>query len=312
MKYKEWLEIWLTKYTKYSVRVRTYEKYKYIVDKHIVNFLGDYDMDELSGSILQDFVLTKIECGNLKTGKGLSNNTVISICNILKRSIKECNNLNYTTTDNSNKIKLPQHREKQVTAFEKFEQEKIEKFCIKHKKPNYLGIVICLYTGIRIGELFALSYDDIDFKKCVMSINKTTYQTKRDGKVIRIVDRPKTSSSIRDIPLPKNIVQLLQKNKKLTKSRYVITTRTKGMVEMRSYQRTYQIILKKLKIQYKNFHSLRHTFATRATEIGADARTVSEILGHKNPIITLQRYTHSMTIHKVGMMNKLGNNLKLD
>ena len=78
------------------------------------------------------------------------------------------------------------------------------------------------------------------------------------------------------------------------------------MVGTRSYQRTFERILNKLNIPYKNFHSLRHTFATRALEFGMDVKTVSEILGHKNPMITLQRYTHSLMSYKTDMMNKFG------
>ena len=78
------------------------------------------------------------------------------------------------------------------------------------------------------------------------------------------------------------------------------------MVGTRSYERTFEIILKLLNIQYKNFHSLRHTFATRASEMGIDARSLSEILGHKNPTITLNRYAHSLLEHKTEMMNRIG------
>ena len=85
-----------------------------------------------------------------------------------------------------------------------------------------------------------------------------------------------------------------------------ITTKNNGMVGTRSYQRTFERILNKLDIPYKNFHSLRHTFATRALEFGMDVKTVSEILGHKNPMITLQRYTHSLMSYKTDMMNKFG------
>ena len=103
----------------------------------------------------------------------------------------------------------------------------------------------------------------------------------------------------------------MKRAKKITKSDFVLSTRTGGIVGTRAYQKTYERILRKLNVPYKNFHSLRHTFATRAIEFGMYVKTLSEILGHKNPIITLQRYTHSMLSHKVLMMNKMGKMLNL-
>ena len=101
-------------------------------------------------------------------------------------------------------------------------------------------------------------------------------------------------------------MDVLKKIKKHSTSPYVITTKKNGIAGTRSYQRTYEKILQRLGIPYKNFHCLRHTFATRAVEMGMDIKTLSEILGHKNPMITLQRYTHSLMSYKTEMMNKLG------
>ena len=201
---------------------------------------------------------------------------------------------------------MPAPTEKPVNAFERHEQEKIVKYCLESKKNNYIGFVICLYTGIRLGELLALTWNDIDFAKGLMSITKTTYRIKENGVPRIVVDEPKTKNSIRVIPLSKNLLDLLKRIKKTSNSEYVISTRNNGIVGTRSYQRTFERILTKLDIPYKNFHSLRHTFATRAVEMGMDIKTLSEIIGHKNPMITLQRYTHSMMSYKTEMMNKMG------
>ena len=89
MKLKEWLDIWLNKYIKYTVKLRTYDRYKYIIEKHINYWLGDKELDELSPQLLQDFILEKVEKGNLKTGQALANNSVISIVNVLKQALEE-------------------------------------------------------------------------------------------------------------------------------------------------------------------------------------------------------------------------------
>ncbi len=306
MKLKEWLDIWLNKYTKFAVKLRTYERYRYIIEKHINPKLGEFELDDLSAVTLQDYVLSELESGNLISSKGLANNSVIGIINVLKSALKLAKSLEICRVDNSDKIKLPMAIEKPVTAFEKREQEKLEKYCLSSNKTNYLGIVICLYTGIRLGELLALTWNDIDFKSGIMTISKTAYRIKQNGKPQVVIDKPKTKNSSRLIPLPKQLLEILKRAKKFSKSDFVLSTRTGGIVGTRAYQKTYERILKKLNIPYKNFHSLRHTFATRAIEMGMDVKTLSEILGHKNPVITLQRYTHSMLSYKTEMMNKMG------
>ena len=306
MKLKEWLDIWLNKYTKFAVKLRTYERYKYIIEKHINPKLGELDLDDLLAVTLQDYVLSELESGNLISSKGLANNSVIGIVNVLKSALKLAKSLEISALDNSNKIKLPMATEKPVTAFEKWEQEKLEKYCLSSNKTNYLGIIICLYTGIRLGELLALTWNDIDFKSGIMTISKTAYRIKQNGKPQVVIDKPKTKNSSRLIPLPKQLLEILKRAKRISKSDFVLSTRTGGIVGTRAYQKTYERILKKLDIPYKNFHSLRHTFATRAIEMGMDVKTLSEILGHKNPVITLQRYTHSMLSYKTEMMNKMG------
>lgn len=306
MKFKDWLDLWTSKYIKHSVKLRTFNIYCELIEKHIKPVLGDLELENLTPQVLQDFVLEKLEKGNLKTGGKLANNTVIVMTNVVKQAIEEANNLEITTKNSTKKIKMPLQEEQKVTAFEKWEQDKLEKYCLTCSKSNYIGIVICLYSGLRIGELLALTWDDIDFGNNYLTISKTAYQGKVNNKIGIIVDTPKTKNSNRVIPLPKQLIEILKKIKKTSSSKYVISTRYNTMVGTRSYQKTFERLLYKLEIPYRNFHSLRHTFATRALEFGMDVKTVSEILGHKNPMITLSRYTHSLMSYKTEMMNKLG------
>ena len=201
---------------------------------------------------------------------------------------------------------MPTVQEKLIEAFEIEEQNKVVDYCMASKKPNHFGIVLCFYTGLRIGELLALTWNDIDFDRKTMSINKSVFYTKINGKYETVIDTPKTKHSIRVIPLPKQILDKLKEIKKSSTSKYVFTTRDNKMVNVRTYQRTFERILKKLNINVKNFHALRHTFATRAIEMGMDVKTVSEILGHNSPVITLNRYSHSLMSYKTEMMAKMG------
>lgn len=309
MKLKEWIYIWLDKYEKNIIRLRTYDKYDHYIRNHIVPILGEYNLTELSPQVLQEFVVQKINSGNLVNGQGLAMTTVRNMVAVLKRVLKKAVTLEIIAKEYTDTITLPPISERKVTAFEKSDQKVLENYCINHHKKNYYGIVICLYTGIRLGELLALTWDDIDFEKKLMSINKSVCTLRRMREKIVIIDRPKTKTSIRVIPIPRQLLPLLRKMKAKRRTEFVIETKTRNMVEQRSYQRTYQRILKRIGVPYHNFHSLRHTFATRALEMGMDVKTVSEILGHKNASMTLSRYTHSMMSYKIDMMNKLGKEL---
>ena len=206
MKLNEWLDIWLNKYTKHAVKLRTYDRYKYIIEKHINPKLGNFELDDLSATTLQDFVLSELETGNLNNGTALANNSVIGIVNVLKGALTQAKSLEIINREFAGKVKLPQATEKPVTAFERQEQEKLEKYCLNNKKNNYIGIVICLYSGIRLGELLALTWDDIDFVTGIMSISKTAYRIKQNGVPQIVIDKPKTKNSTRIIPLPKQLI----------------------------------------------------------------------------------------------------------
>lgn len=301
MIYKDWLNEWLMNYVETTCKTRTYERYSQAVNKHILNRLGDYEIDELSPSILQNFVSDLLKNGNLRTQAGLSSNSVNCIISVIQSSLKTAKMIGYTQSYVGDKIIRPKIVEKQVSCFTIQEQDKIEKYILSSNKIKLYGIILCLYTGLRIGELLALEVNDIDFLNSSIIINKTCYYVSKR----RMIDTPKTISSNRVIPIPKQILPLLKEIIMNTKHNFLIAD-DKKPISIRSYQRSFELLLNKLHIEHKGFHSLRHTFATRALECGMDIKTLSEILGHRNPTVTLARYAHSMFEHKLNMMNKLG------
>lgn len=304
MKYKIWFEEWLTHYIKPSSKQRTFEQYSRAAQIHILPYLGDIELTDLTPFVLQKFITGLTENGNKRTGKGLSPNFVKTILSIVQNSLKTAHLVGYLPEYSANKIKRPKPKEKQVECFSAWEQKKIEEAALFAKKDKYRGIILCLYTGLRIGELLALTWNDIDFEKSILSVTKTCHDGNENGKHTRIIDTPKTENSRRQIPLSKTLVKMLKDMKKKSKCEFVIADGEKS-VFIRSYQRTFELFLKKLKLPHKGFHSLRHTFATRALECGMDVKSLSEILGHKNAMITLNRYAHSLWEHKAEMMNKL-------
>ncbi len=306
MYYKEWLRDWLEHYMKPSTKDKTFTRYEQIVNQHLIPKLGDYEINELTPILVQRYISELLNSGNLKTGKGLAPNSVNSIIAVLQNSLGTAHILGIADKYEMDKLKRPKAKEKQVTCFTPSEQKQIEQAAMLDKRIKMRGIVLCLYSGVRIGELLALEWSDIDFNSGELSVNKNCHDGKdKGGRLIRITDTPKTATSKRVIPLPKPILQMLKEMKKNSSSPYVVSGGD-TVLSIRSYQRSFELLLVKLKIPHRGFHSLRHTFATRALECGMDVKTLSEILGHKSATVTLNRYAHSLMEHKRDMMNRLG------
>lgn len=306
MKYKEWLVLWLDNYICHSAKEKTYLRYSEIVNNHLIPTLGEYKLENLTALILQTQITVFLKTGNLKTHGPLAPSSVNLIISVIQDSLKTACLLGYVATNEADKIKRPQVQEKNISCFTIDEQKQIEQAVLNDKRAKMLGILLCLYTGLRIGELLALEWSDVDTSSCELSITKTCHDSKsNDGEYIRIINTPKTPTSNRTIPVPKKLLPVIKTLKKNGCSNYVISEDNHG-ITVRSYQRSFELLLKKIGIKHRGFHSLRHTFATRALECGMDVKTLSEILGHKNPAITLRRYTHSLMEHKRAMMDKVG------
>ena len=306
MKYKDWLKEWLDYYIKPTAKERTYIRYREIAVQHLIPRIGEYELDNLTPIVLQKLITHLSQSGNLRTGVGLSSNSVNSIITVLQTSLKTANRGGVSNLYVADKIRRPKVVEKKVMCFSLPEQRQIEQFVIKNKKTKMIGVLLCLYTGLRVGEVLALEWEDIDFSKSELTVNKNCYDGRdENGKFVRLINSPKTIHSHRVIPIPKQLLPYLKEIRKKSSGKCVVNNGERT-ISVRSYQKTFSSILKKLGIQHRGFHALRHTFATRALECGMDVKTLSEILGHKSPTVTLNRYVHSLMDHKREMMNKLG------
>lgn len=296
MKYKEWLNKWLESCIRPFVKESTYKRYETTCRLHLVAGLGDWEIAELSAYVLQSYIADLMK--NYSTG------TVNIAITVLQSSLKKAALLNLIKNDPGKLIVRPRHSEKQVECFSVAEQRRIEA-CVIGGKTQWLGILVCLYTGLRIGELMALTPGDIDLGAKQITVSKSCRDGWINGEYTKIIDTPKTESSKRVIPIPRALLPYVKRLKKACRGDFLICKGEKN-ISMRSYQRSFALILKNLGIAHRGFHSLRHTFATRALECGMDVKTLSEILGHKSVNITLNRYAHSLSEHKRAMMNKLG------
>lgn len=305
MKYKDWLDEWLELYVRPTVKEKTFLNYASIVRLHIKPCLGEYELEELTLNSLQAFVSELSRDGNTRTGGALSSGTIGLVISVVQKSLSFAERVGRVDRQYSSYIVRPRQRRKSILCFTVSEQRRIERDVLSKPKSNRIGVLICLYTGLRIGELLALKWKDVDLIRGLISVKATCRDGCRDGKPCKIIDTPKTESSIRKIPIPKQMLPLLRGYKKSSDSEFVISGKS-GDISVRSYQKIYTAILNRQGIEYRNFHTLRHTFATRALECGMDVKTLSEILGHHSPTITLNCYAHSTTEHKTNMMNKVG------
>lgn len=302
MKYIEWLNYWLENYVKPTSKQRTYDRYSQIVKNHLKN-IGEFEIEQLNLRDLQQFVSTLILGSEKKSP--LSASTVNGIITVIQNSLKNACVMGYAKEYFADKIIRPKQMQTDVKCFTLKEQKLIEKAVLEDDKKPLFGVIIALYTGLRIGELLALKWEDIDFCKGILTVERSCHYGKVNGKFQKIIDAPKTNSSKRIVPIPKQLLPLFKAEKRKSHSPFVVANGAKE-IAVRVYQRRFQMLLKKLNIQYKSFHALRHTFATRAIECGMDVKTLSEILGHKSATITLNRYVHSLIEHKKDMMNRLG------
>lgn len=192
MKYGIWLDEWFRNYIQPSSKIKTCERYSEIIEKHLKVKLGEYELDELTPLVLQRYVTELMQSGNIVTGKGLAANSVNGIITVIQNSLKLAYTLGELKEYTADKIKRPKTKEKEVSCFTLPEQKKIEQAVLTSKKPKLFGIVLCLYSGLRIGELLALEWSDIDFNKGTITVNKTCHDGRdENGKLCRITDSPK-------------------------------------------------------------------------------------------------------------------------
>lgn len=216
-------------------------------------------------------------------------------------------------------IVLPKVIKKEMRVLTKAEQEKLLIAITNTDEPYAFGIFLCLSTGIRIGELCALTWDNIDFTNKLLKIRKTLQRLRTldesDTKTKIYIDTPKSQASIRDIPLTDSMIDALIKHKEnmsskcglsiVASNQYVITQKINSPVEPKTMQDYFKATVEYSGITKANFHSLRHTFATRALEAGIDFKTLSVLLGHSDINVTMNRYAHVLDDIKRKAMNEI-------
>lgn len=294
--FKELAKEWMVHQKKF-VKESTYSTYAAHLQNHIIPLLGDFLCEEITAECLQNGVLQWLDNGR-KDGTGcLSEKTVKDIVVILKSCMKYGKKNGYILCNDID-ITFPSQKgnHKKITIFSIREQQILASAVLSEPSNKASGILISLYTGIRIGELCALKWSDVDLLNKTISISKTLQRLyfkdeEGNGYTKIIITPPKTITSIREIPIASKLLKTLKKLCPDNKNSYVLTN-TEKYIEPRTYRNFYARFLRGLDIRKLKFHSLRHTFATMCIESGADYKTVSELLGHANTNITMNLYVH--------------------
>lgn len=292
MSFDELAKEWLC-YVSKSKKQPTYIKYKGIYEKYLLPKLGQTTINQLDTKLLQE-VFTK----------DMSESINKSICCVLNQIMAYGNKMYqypiiYYGERNIHK------KQKKISILSQKEQSALLHYLFQEMDIYKLGIYLCLSTGLRLGEICALKWEDIDCNTHMLRVCRTVQRLAVNDNSITKTElvelEPKTYHSMREIPIPHQLYELLWTY--YTEKPYVI--QGERPMEPRTYQYKFQSYLEEAGITHTNFHILRHTFATNCINNGADVKSVSEILGHSDVKITLNRYVHPPVDTKRGYLEQL-------
>lgn len=282
----------------------TESKYRYMIDKHISPSLGHIRVRDITEKTLNGFLLEKLCSGGIKGGNSLSPAYVRTMMVILNSAMRLAYEEGMQKQIKA-KIVFPSICQKpRIISVQ--EQKALEEYIIDHPTTTGTGVLLALRMGLRVGEICALTWKDIDFENKVLHVHATVV---RDSihKSFRI-DKPKTESSDRYIPLSDIVETALLLCRKSNQG--YIMSENSDFMRPNSFEYRYHRLLKDADIEDIRFHALRHTFATRCIEAGVDDKSLSELLGHSNVNITLNTYVHSSLSLKKKQMSKLSDYLE--
>jgi integrase len=293
-----------------GLKSSSYSAYHGLIHKHIVPYFQGMGAEQLTCDTVNRFIRDKCEGGRLDKSGGLSEKYVRDMALLLLQIICYGQRKGYITGFDYTSIQLPKVKNEQVPVLSTAEHDRLVLYSQTNVNPTTIGILVALFTGIRLGELCALTWRDIEPETGVLHITKTLQRIKdtednTKAKTKIIIDTPKSACSMRFIPIPNFLLQILKRFKGNQDIDCYILSGTRKYVEPRLFQKRYKKILELAKVTYVNVHVLRHTFATRAVERGFDIKNLSEILGHSNVRFTLDKYVHGSVAQKKQYMEKM-------
>uniref|UniRef100_UPI003FD86F5F tyrosine-type recombinase/integrase n=1 Tax=Alistipes communis TaxID=2585118 RepID=UPI003FD86F5F len=290
---------------KQYVKRSTFAAYTLLIENHILPSFGEMALVEEQD--VQTFVFRKLN-------EGLSHKTIKDILIVLKMILR-FGAKNQMTEYRQIDIKFPTERDKHsIDILNRSHQKQIMEYIRLHFTFKNLGIYICLSAGMRIGEICALTWDDLDVENGIIHVRKTIqriYVIEEHRKYTEVIlDTPKTKNSIREIPMTKNLLKMIRPIKKIVNGNFYVLTNEPKPTEPRTYRNYYKQFMQSLGLPLMKFHGLRHSFATRCIESKCDYKTVSVLLGHSNISTTLNLYVHPNLEQKKRCMEQMSRLLR--
>ena len=298
------LTLWL-KTNEIRIKGSTLNKYHYMIQNHIIPELGELDINHITAVTINNFLSKKLSEGS-KSNEKLSPSYVKTMAIIIESAIRlavaegMCDPL-------KSSIYKPTVPKSRVSTLSATYLKRLEKMLTTEKNGTSLGTLIALHTGMRIGEICALSWSDVDLANKVIHVQHTVSRVKNSSEsnsTKLILDSPKTPSSNRIIPISSVLAPILEQAFKYKESDYVISDNA-SFVGTRTFDYRYRQMLIRNNFAVANFHTIRHTFASRCVEAGMDVKTLSEILGHSSVSTTLNTYVHSSMRNKRAQLEKI-------
>ena len=298
---REWSQFCMKNLIYDKVKPSTYAGYTYKLNKYILPELGDLKLQLIKEEDLKRFIQSLQE-------RGLSAGSINTIFRVLNQIISKAYQQGFLQNNPCSLVELPKRTKQIKKVLTMREQQSLVTEALK--EPDCSPIILGLYTGMRIGEISALKWENINLDEGEIYVNQTLqriYQPYKDGKKTGIyIGRPKTESSVRTIPIPHHLSKYLHEKKKLSDSPYAINVKG-SFAEPRVITARSLSVSRRAGLQDFHFHSLRHTFATRALEQGADVTNLSYIMGHASSKMTLDTYTTSLEEQRRHTMDLIDN-----
>ena len=285
----------------------TVNKYRYMLETHILPELGKMSVLKLTSATINTFLHKKLTNGRLDGMGALSPSYVRTLSIIISALLSYAAKEEYCSPLKTPVFK-PRSTKKEMQILSHSVQRQFEELMLSEIDLTKYGTYICLQTGIRLGELCALTWDDIDFNSRIIHVRHTVARVSSDDTSVSrtklIIDKPKTDASVRDIPITSVLLPILKNMYDSRSSRFVVSDKP-DFISTRTFDSRYRKMLIGLGVVPINFHALRHTFATRCVDAGVDIKSLSEILGHSSVAITLDTYVHPSIELKRNQIEKL-------
>jgi len=275
----------------------TVSSYSTLAKNHFLPKFEDQDIRAITETDMISHILSEKE-------KGLSSKTIYDIITLTNSFWLFAFEKGHI--DKLIHLPVPRVSHQEIDTFSDSDKQKIQDYILNNMSPYGLAILLCLFTGIRLGEICSLKWGNIDLKEKYISIDSTierigNLEDSPKTKTMIIIDTPKSDKSIRQIPIPDVLLDLLTRLQ--CNDDCYVATGTASFMEPRLMQKKYKALLSSVPVRYKKFHVLRHTFSTDACKNGMNIKILSEILGHADIRTTLRFYVHTSMEQKQKEIN---------